>query len=461
MRQIWKSFRALYFASLMMLIGSGLLSTYLGLRLAADHVDSLWVGALMAANYFGLVLGGKIGHRLIARVGHIRAYSACAGIVGAAVLGHGLIDFLPAWLFLRVIVGLGMMCQYMVIESWLNEQADARQRGLVFSGYMIASYLGLVMGQLILVMHPALGLELLLLVALCFALCLVPVALTRRIHPAPLHPAPMEPRFFIKRVPQSLSTVLGAGLIVGSFYGLAPLYASQQGLSTELVGLFMGSCIFAGLLVQWPLGWLSDRYDRAVLIRSFAFSLALAALPLAIMPQVPLEVLFIAGFICSLMQFCLYPLAVAFSNDHVEGDRRVSLTAMLLVTYGVGASIGPLVAGVLMKLFGSQMLYAFFSFFALVLVWRIRPKAVTNLHQVEDAPLHHVAMPDNMTSSPLVACLDPRVDEQVVQDQMQNPVSTGPEPVSEPEADVAEAESDEPPLDPDTGRDPGFSEAKP
>jgi MFS family permease len=169
----------------------------------------------------------------------------------------------------------------------------------------------------------------------------------------------------------------------------------------------------------------------------------------------------IAGFICSLVQFCLYPLAVAFSNDHVEGDRRVSLTAMLLVTYGVGASIGPLVAGVLMKLFGSQMLYAFFSFFALVLVWRIRPKAVTNLHQVEDAPLHHVAMPDNMTSSPLVACLDPRVDEQVVQDQMQNPVSAGPEPESEPEADVTEAETDQPPQDPDTGRDPNFSEARP
>ncbi|MBF6033486.1 MFS transporter [Pseudomonas zeae] len=449
MRQIWKSFRALYFASLMMLIGSGLLSTYLALRLAADNVDGLWVGALMAANYFGLVLGGKIGHRLIARVGHIRAYSACAGIVGAAVLGHGLVDWLPAWLVLRTIVGLGMMCQYMVIESWLNEQADANQRGLVFSGYMIASYLGLVLGQLILVMHPGLGLELLMLVALCFALCLVPVALTRRIHPAPLHPAPMEPRFFIKRVPQSLSTVLGAGLIIGSFYGLAPLYASQQGLSTEQVGLFMGSCIFAGLLVQWPLGWLSDRYDRALLIRCFAGFLAVAALPLAVLPQVPLEVLFGVGFLCSLVQFCLYPLAVAFSNDHVEGDRRVSLTAMLLVTYGVGASIGPLLAGVLMKLFGSQSLYAFFSFFALVLVWRIRPKAVTNLHQVDDAPLHHVAMPDSMSSSPLVAALDPRVDEQVVQEQMvQDPVQAPASP--EPEADTPSEPAAE--VEPDTDK---------
>ncbi|MCR8111903.1 MFS transporter, partial [Pseudomonas aeruginosa] len=226
MRRIFFSFRALYFATLLMLTGSGLLSTYLALRLAADKVDGLWVGALMAANYFGLVLGGKVGHRLIARVGHIRAYVACAGVVTAAVLGHGLLPWLPAWIALRMVMGLGLMCQYMVIESWLNEQADASQRGAVFGGYMAASYLGLVLGQMILVAHPQLGPELLMLVAFCFALCLVPLALTHKIHPAALRPAPLEPRFFIRRVPQSLTTVLVSGLVVGSFYGLAPLYAN-------------------------------------------------------------------------------------------------------------------------------------------------------------------------------------------------------------------------------------------
>lgn len=203
----------------------------------------------------------------------------------------------------------------------------------------------------------------------------------------------------------------------------------------------MGFCIGAGLLVQWPLGWLSDRYDRARLIRGVAGLLVLASLPLAIFPNVPIQVLFSVGFAASLLQFSLYPLAVAFSNDHVEAERRVSLTAMLLMTYGVGASIGPLASGVLMKMFGSNMLYAFVCFTALILTLRIRPKAVTNLHQVEDAPLHHIAMPDSMSSSPLVVALDPRVDEQVVQDQMQTTTEPAPEPYVQPDP--------EPPLDTD------------
>jgi MFS family permease len=341
-------------------------------------------------------------------------------VVSAAVLCHGLIDWLPAWLLLRGLVGLGMMCMYMVIESWLNEQAQASQRGRVFSGYMIACYLGLMLGQLTLVLHPALGPELLMLVALCFALCLVPVAMTRRSHPARMQPVALEPLFFIRRVPQSLTTILVSGLVIGSFYGLAPLHASRMGLDTLQVGLYMASCICAGLLVQWPLGWLSDRYDRGSLIRNCAVLLTLASLPLAALPSLPLELLYPLGFVLCLLQFSLYPLAVAFSNDYVEAEHRVSLTAMLLVTFGVGASLGPLLAGMLMRELGPNMLYAFVSFCAFVLIFRVHPDTIKQQMQpVENAPLQHVAVPDNMTSSPLSAALDPRVDAQTVHAQMQ------------------------------------------
>ena len=440
---ILKSFRSLYFATLLMLLGSGLLSTYLALRVA-ETADGLWVGALMTANYLGLALGGRIGHRLIARVGHIRAYVACAGIGTAAVLGHGLIDLLPAWLVLRMLIGMCMMCQYMVIESWLNEQSSVSQRGQVFSGYMAASYLGLILGQLVLVAHPGLGPELLMLVALCFSLCLVPVALTHKLHPASLHPAAPALRFFFRRVPLSLITIAVAGLLIGSFYGLGPLYGARMGLSNEQVGLFMGSCILAGLLVQWPLGWLSDRRDRIWLIGRCAALLALVSLPLAVLPEAPVWLLFAAGFAVCALQFCLYPLAVALANDHVDAEQRVSLTAMLLLTFGVGASVGPMLTGLLMRFVGANMLYVVVLVFSLIVAWRVQPRFATHLHQVDDAPLRHIAMPDSTSSSPLAAALDPRVDEQTVHQQME---SDAPAPQEDPPMprDDAPVPSSEPP----------------
>src|SRR5690554_384534 len=427
---VWKSFKSLYFATLPMLLGSGLLSTYLALHVA-ERADGIWVGALMTGFYLGLVLGGKLGHRLIARVGHIRTYVASAGIVTAAVLMHGMSENLPVWLALRIVVGLGMMSMYMVVESWLSEQSTSNERGMVFSGYMMASYLGMVLGQLVLAAMPELDINLLLFVALCFALCLVPVALTRRIHPEPLHPAPLEPRYFIQRVPLSMLTSLVAGAMVGAFYGLAPLYASRIGLPTQMIGLFMATCIVAGLLVQGPLGWLSDRLDRPTLIRVGSALLMLIALPQAIFTDLPIVFIFIGGSLSCMLLFSLYPLAVAFANDNIEAEKRVSLTAVLLTTFGIGASISPLLIGVLMKSFGPNMLYVSLSLFAMLIVIRVRPQAISGDTLSDEAPLEHIYMPDGISSSPLAAALDPRVEESYVQEQMQDCALTDVDELSE------------------------------
>jgi len=411
------AFRALYLAAFLLQIGLGLFNTYIALRLSANQVDEFWIGALMAAYYLGLVSGGKLGYRLIARSGHIRTYVACAGVVTAAILMHGLEQSLPTWLFLRCIIGMAAMCQYMVLESWLNEQATSETRGKAFSGYMLSIYFDMILGQIVLLVHPALTVELLIFIGMCFSLCLVPLALTGRIHPTPLTITPMEPKYFIKAVPKSLTTVMLAGMVTGSFYGLAPLYASAQDLSTEQVGLFMACCIAAGLLVQWPLGLLSDRIDRAKLIRCCSLLLILAAFPLAVMINPSYEMLFVGGFSVCCMQFCLYPLGVAFANDHVKPERRVSLSAMLLIATGIGSCVGSLLAGALMRYLGSNMLYVFVMTCGIVLVWRIRPDVVAQLKTAVDAPVVHVAMPDNVGSQ-LTVALDPRVDEQIVQEQM-------------------------------------------
>ncbi|ALN18284.1 MFS transporter [Ectopseudomonas mendocina] len=403
------TFPALYSATLLMLAGSGLFSTYMGLRLTEEGAGDAWVGGLMAAYYFGLVCGGKFGHKLIASVGHIRSYVACAGIATVIVLLHVLVERLEVWLLLRFVMGAVMMNQYMVIESWLNEQSENHMRGKVFAGYMVAVDLGLVVGQGLLAMSPTLDYKPLVLVAICFASCLIPLAVTRRVHPAKLVAAPLEIGFFCKRVPQALGSIFVAGLMVGAFYGLAPVYASRSGLDTAQASLFVAICIIAGFCAQWPLGWLSDRLDRSWLIRGNAILLCLVAIPMWGLFDLPYWLLLANGFVTGMLLFTLYPLAVALGNDHVEQARRVALSAMLLTTYGVGACIGPLLAGFMMQRFGPGMFYMLVSLYAVVLIFWVQPKRVTGRHRVDEAPLSHVPMPD--TVSPMAAALDPRVDE--------------------------------------------------
>lgn len=191
--------------------------------------------------------------------------------------------------------------------------------------------------------------------------------------------------------------------------GLAPVYANRNGLDASQSSFFVGMCIVAGFCAQWPLGWLSDRLDRSWLIRGNAVLLCLASIPMWGLVTLPYWLLLANGFVTGMLLFTLYPLAVALANDHVEQPRRVALSAMLLTTYGVGACIGPLVAGALMRHFGPGLFYMLVSGYAVLLVFWVQPKRVTGEHRVDEAPLQHVAMPD--TVSPMAATLDPRVEE--------------------------------------------------
>ncbi len=386
-------FLPLYTTTLLLLLGSGLLTTYVSLRLTSIHVSSALIGAIIAANYIGLVIGGKVGHFLIARVGHIRAYVACAGIITAAVLGHGLTEFIPAWVALRLVIGLCMMCQYMVLESWLNDQAESNQRGMVFGFYMAATYLGMSLGQIVLMLQSNLGITTLLVIALCFALCLVPIALTTRTNARHMSPAPMELRYFVGAIPKVLATTLVIGMVVGSFYGLAPVYASLQSLTTQQTGLFMALAIFAGLVAQFPLSWLSDRYNRPLLMRFNAILLIVAALPLALLPHIDFPLLLAVGFVVSMLQFTL--------AGRLGNPRLFALCGVLLAALG-------------------------------------RTAKAEEPQLAQDAPVPHIALPDSLASSPLSPALNPTFDEQIIHDTMPPP-EAAPD-VEEPQPEEQEEE---------------------
>ncbi len=410
MVQMIASFFSLYLATVLLLVGSGLFNTYMGLRLTAESVSELWVGSLIAIYYLGLVFGARIGHKIIIQVGHIRAYAATAAIVTITILVLALVNNLWAWLGFRFLAGIAMVTQFMVIESWLNEQTENAQRGRVFGFYMICSSCGTVLGQLSLTLFPSLNYEPLIFAAMCSALCLVPVALTRRMHPTIQVPAPIHAKYYLARVPMSLIILFVAGMVTGAFYGLAPVFALKQGLNNSEVAVFLAASVAAGLLAQWPLGWLADRVNRAGMIRLCALILALSTIPLWGWWAIPYWGLVVFSCILGALQFTLYPLGAAFANDNVDPDRRVGLSAILYMVYGMGACVGPMFAGLLMRELHPEVYFVFVSGCAFVLVAVIRPQQVTGANLSEDAPTHFVPMSDSLQSSNIVASLDPRVD---------------------------------------------------
>ncbi len=403
------SFFSLYLATLLMLLGTGLFNTFLGLWLTAASVSEMWVGAQMAAYYLGLVAGARVGHKLIIKFGHIRAYSAGAAIVTVALLTMALADNLWLWLGLRLLMGLAMVTQFMVVESWLNEQAENKIRGSIFALYMVFSGLGMVLGQFALVMFPELDFKPIVFAAMCSVLCLVPIALTGRLHPAMQVPVPIKPRYYFSLVPMSLVTVFITGLLTGAFYGLGPVFAVRQGLSYDQAAIFVAAGVAAGLVAQGPLGWLADRVNRAGLIRVNSLLLLLVGVPLWGWTQLPYWALLVISCAFGILQFPLYPVGVAFANDNIEPERRVGLSAIVLMIYGLGACLGPLIAGALMRGIGTQTFFMFVSACAAVLVLYVRPQRVSGDHLSADAPTQFVPMSE-MQATPVVAALDPRVD---------------------------------------------------
>lgn len=404
------AFSSLYLATLLLLIGSGLFNTYLGLRLTAEAVSEVWVGGMIAAYYLGLVFGARLGHKIIIQVGHIRAYTATAAMVTITILAMALVDNLWTWLGMRFIAGIAMVTQFMVLESWLNEQTENHQRGTVFAFYMVFSGLGTVLGQLSLTLFPNLNYQPLIFVAICSSLCLIPIALTRRLHPALQLPAPLHVKYFVAKVPLSLTVIFVAGTITGAFYGLAPVYAAKQNLSSSQVAIFVAASVASGLVAQWPLGWLADRVNRAGMIRISALLLSLLSVPLWGWWSFPFWGLVAFSCVFGALQFTLYPLGAAFANDNVEQERRVGLSAMLYIVYGIGACIGPLIAGAVMREVNVSMYFVFVSACALILVLFLRPQRITGDHLSQDAPTNFVPMSDSLQSSNVVASLDPRVD---------------------------------------------------
>jgi len=353
------SIAAILLTTLIFLVGNGLLQTLIPVRAHIEGFSTLAIGLIGSAYFAGFVAGCFIGPRWLARVGHIRTFSVCAGICAAATLLQPVWVSVTGWVLLRGVFGMAAAAIYMTLESWLNDRARNETRGAIFAAYLAVNFGGLIIGQLLTATSRPESFVLFTLAAVFYALCLLPLGLTDLPQPAPAPVARLRPLQLFRASPVGVAGCIAVGLANAAVWTLAPVYARTQGLSSGNVALFMVAFTLGGMLVQFPAGRLSDRVDRRWVIVATCLLAAAAGILIALFGSRDRTVLLATIFGFGVLMLPLYGLMAAHTNDRVPRQSYVEISATLLLINSFAAVMGPTFAATAMQRFGSQALFFF------------------------------------------------------------------------------------------------------
>ena len=359
-----RSVGTLLLAIFMLMAGSGFLSTLISLRLDAAGAPALFVGIVATAYFAGLTAGSILAFSVVARVGHIRAFTAFVSLFSATSLSYAIYLDPVFWSVLRLTEGFCMAGVFVCLESWLNERAEPETRGSILAFYMIALYSGQAIGQFLLTLGHAWPSMPFIAASILLSLSILPVALTRLAAPAPPEGSIMRLRPLYATSPLGVVGAGSTGLMLGAFYGLGAIFARGTGLMETGTALFMSATILGGVALQWPLGRLSDLIDRRKVIVGGFVATTIIALTIFAGAE-GRGPLMLTGALFGGACFALYPLCVAHTNDHLRSSQRVGATGGLVLVYSVGAVAGPLPAAALMDAAGPRGLFLFIALCAL------------------------------------------------------------------------------------------------
>ncbi|MFK4870556.1 MFS transporter [Novosphingobium sp. ZW T3_23] len=401
--------RSLLAAIFLLMAGGGFLNTLVALRLERAGSGALTIGLVGTAYFAGLTLGSIRVPALVGRIGHIRAFAAFVTLLSADTLAYALYTQATFWGALRFIDGLCLAGIYVCVESWLNERAEREQRGMVLAGYMIALYGGQAAGQFLVRLDAAGAAVPLLVGSILVSLAAIPVLLTRIAAPDAGDFAPLPFRELYRTSPLGMVGAGLTGMMLGAFYALGAVFARRFGMDLSQTTLFMSVVILGGVVLQWPLGWLSDRIDRRkVIVLCFAGTLA-AALTIALAARSG-PLLLGLGAVFGGLSFALYPLCVAHTNDHLLPEKRVAASGGMVLVYSLGAALGPATGSLAVALAGASGLFLFIAACASAALSFALLRQVNSDPVPEHLQESYVGLP---RTSPLAASLDPLAAESV------------------------------------------------
>lgn len=372
------------------MVGNGLQGTLLGVRASLEGFEVFTTGVVMSFYFSGMLVGSIITPKLVSRVGHIRVFAALASTASIAILVHSIYINPYTWSLMRLTTGICFSGLFVVTESWLNDRASNENRGAILSAYMVVVTLGMGSGQFLLNVADPASTHLFILISVIISFALVPILLTARPAPAFDQAESMSIFELYKVSPLAVISNALTGIAHGTVFGLGAVYGLAKGFDNSLVALFMASFLWGGFLLQWPIGFLSDKYGR----RGVMLINALVAVGLCVLASfwdnksssyIPLIVL--AGG--SIMP--MYSLCIAYASDRLSPEQIVSASGAMVMASGIGLSVGPIIVAYAMANIGPDVYFMAiaiaFSAIALAVLNSMRYREVTPEDVEEQAPI--------------------------------------------------------------------------
>lgn len=396
MFQVLRSSWALLLGMMLLMVGNGVQGTLLGIRGGIEGFSTFYMSIVMSGYFAGFLFGSRLTPLMIRRVGHVRVFAALGSFVSAVLILYPAMTHPIAWTVLRVIIGFCFSGVYVTAESWLNNAADNENRGKALSLYLIVQMVGIIAAQYLLVLGDPSGFMLFILPSVLVSIAFAPILLSISPTPAFENTKGMSLRDLFKLSPLGFVGIMVVGGVFSAMFGMAAVFGSEVGMSVAEISFFVSMFYIGGLVLQYPIGWISDRFDRRYLILIVAGAAGAASF-LPLFTGANYYAYLVAAFIVGGMTNPLYALLIAYVNDFLEVDDMAAASSGLIFVNGIGAIMGPVVTGWIMSAMGPQGFFAYMGTLLLVLLayglWRSTQRA---------AP-----MPDDtssyMTMSPAVS----------------------------------------------------------
>ena len=407
MRIILLNTWALFLSFAIISLAHGLQGTLIGVRAVLEGFSFISTGIIIAGYYFGFLGGSITIPSFIKRVGHIRVFAALASLASIAILLHSIFLDPIVWFLIRMLTGFCIVGIFIIMESWLNNKSTNATRGKLLSFYFIITFSFVGIGQLLLNLSDPEKMNLFIVVSILLSLALLPILLS--ISAAPEFSSPKRISFKELYIISPLGFI-GAfitGLSHGAVFGFGAVYAVAKGFDVFNISLFMLIITIFGALFQWPIGSLSDRFDRRILLIGVTLIASVLSIFIVATSYLSLILFFIVVAFYSGMCLPMYSLAVAHINDFIQPDEIVGVSATVQSIVGIGAIIGPISASLFMNIIGADGFFVFLFFTHLILglfgIYRMSKRA-----KPDNLESQYVPLPGNI--SPIGMELNPKTN---------------------------------------------------